>query len=34
MEKVMEKIMKSNFKRKQKITKALMIAFLINGGLH
>ena len=32
MEKVMEKIMKSNFKRKQKITKALMIAFLINGG--
>lgn len=33
MEKVMEKIMKSNFKRKQKITKALMIAFLINGGI-
>lgn len=32
MEKVMEKIMKSKFKRKQKITKALMIAFLINGG--
>lgn len=32
MEKVMEKIMKSNFKRKQKITKAIILAFLINGG--